>query len=66
MFEDTLRFTAGPLAPFAVGDRVTSEYGAGTVEKFTSRVLVYRLDSGELINVVVGTPGYHRVTREEG
>jgi hypothetical protein len=43
------------------GDRVQSEYGRGTVVEQTDRSLRYRLDSGEELNVVVGTPGYDRV-----
>lgn len=43
------------------GDRVQSEYGRGTVIEQTGRSLRYRLDSGEELNVAVGTPGYDRV-----
>lgn len=46
------------------GDRVSSEYGNGVVEIHTVRHLVYRLDNGEPINVVTGTPGYYRVQPE--
>lgn len=45
----------------AAGDRVESEFGRGTVVDRTRRSLTYQLDSGEVLNVVVGTPGYYRV-----
>lgn len=43
------------------GDRVQSEYGTGTVTAHTRRSLTYQLDTGELLNMVTGTPGYYRV-----
>jgi hypothetical protein len=43
------------------GDRVQSEYGRGAVIEQTGRSLRYQLDSGEELNVAVGTPGYDRV-----
>lgn len=54
---------AGP--PFKAGDRVASEHGPGTVVSQTDRSLSYKLDTGETLNVVVGTPGYHRVKPAE-
>lgn len=46
-----------------VGDRVQSEYGIGEVTERTPRSLTYRLDTGEVLNVAVDTPGYHRVQK---
>lgn len=46
-----------------VGDRVESEFGTGVVTEHTNRSVSYRLDSGETLNVVIGTPGYDRIRK---
>ena len=47
-----------------VGDRVSTEWGGGVVADLSSRRIVVALDSGETLNVVVGTPGFFRITVE--
>lgn len=48
---------------FQTGDRVSTEYGLGTVQESSYRRVFIELDEGGPINVVVGTPGYGRITK---
>ena len=44
-----------------VGDRVRTECGQGTVTQSSRRRVVIELDAGDVLNIVVGTPGYDRL-----
>jgi hypothetical protein len=44
--------------------RVSTEYGQGVVTHSSGRRVVVALDSGEAINVAVGTFGYARIVVE--
>ena len=46
---------------FAVNQTVTTEYGNGTVIASSGRRVAIRLETGDIINVATGTPGYNRV-----
>ena len=43
------------------GQRVTTEWGPGTVTDSSARRVVVQLDDGGSINVQTGTPGYGRI-----
>lgn len=48
------------------GERVVTEFGAGVVTDSSARRVVIRLDAGDVLNVVTGTPGYGRIVRDNG
>jgi hypothetical protein len=52
------------LPTFTPGDRVSTEWGLGTVTHASARRVVVETDTDGPINVVVGTPGYFRITKE--
>src|SRR5436190_7628597 len=47
---------------YKIGQRVTTEYGAGTVRESSARRVFIILDSGDPLNVATGTHGYDRIT----
>jgi uncharacterized cupin superfamily protein len=44
--------------------RVRNEWGAGIVTAWSPRRVVIELDAGDILNIVVGTPGYWRIEEE--
>ncbi len=47
------------------GQKVTTEWGTGTVKRLTGRSVTIAFDEGEFtteINIAYGTPGYYRLT----
>lgn len=49
------------LAGRGEGDRVSTDQGAGVVTRVSSRGTTIKLDGGDTINVVNGTPGHDRI-----
>ncbi|HMM95387.1 hypothetical protein [Phycicoccus sp.] len=47
-----------------VGERVSTEFGPGEVTDSSDRRVAIKLDNGDTINVVTGTPGYDRIKRD--
>lgn len=49
------------MARFTVDQNVTTEWGPGRISAVSARRIVITLDTGDVVNIVTGTPGYDRV-----